>query len=104
MKVKPLKINKKRRTKIMKELRIELPSYEGRQSDINTIAMLAAKNDLNFEGSKIPYLTVTDTETKETLLTADGTYRCYVFLADEDNDDSKLKKFLKEMGDWFTKF
>jgi len=83
----------------MRELRIELPNYENRRRDANTIALLANRYDLDYDAAVSPILTVTDTATNEVILTSSGVMRCYV-----SGKKSNIKKFLKEMKSWFTEF
>lgn len=83
----------------MRELRIELPNYEKREQDANTIMLLASRYDLEYDAAVNPILTVTDTATDKIILTSSGTMRCYV-----SGEERNIEKFLKELESWFTEF
>ncbi|MCC8152096.1 MAG: hypothetical protein LIO96_11765 [Lachnospiraceae bacterium] len=83
----------------MRELKIELPNYEGRETDVNTIVMIAERFGLEYDAMKNPKLTVTDVETDEVLLKSEGLMRCYI-----SGEESAIDEFLRELMNWFTKF
>lgn len=83
----------------MSELRIELPNYEGRRADANTIALLANQYGLEYDASVNPILSVTDLSTDEVILTSPGVMRCYV-----SGDEASVGQFMEELKNWITKF
>lgn len=83
----------------MRKLRIEIPNYELRSTDANTIAILANQYDLTYESSVSPILAVSDVDTEEIILTSSGVMRCYI-----SGDESNVEKFLEELEAWFTEF
>lgn len=83
----------------MRELRIELPNYEGRRTDVNTIALLAGQYDLECDALVSPILSVADVATDEVLLTSPGVMRVYI-----SGSEEKVGKFLEELKTWVTKF
>jgi len=84
----------------MRELKIELSYYEGRESDLNTLMMLAERYNLEYNAATAPFWTVSDTKTKETLLTSDGVTRVYI----SGDNNNNIEQFLNELNEWCTKF
>lgn len=83
----------------MRELLIEMPNYEGRSRDLNTIAALSSKHDLEYDALLAPTCTVVDTASKEVLLESKALIRCYI-----SGEESKIAAFLNDLEGWFTDF
>lgn len=83
----------------MRELRIELPNYDGRREDVNTITALVSQYNLEYDALVSPILTVTDTSTDEVVLTSQGVMRCYV-----SGDPVDVGRFLAALEAWFKEF
>lgn len=79
----------------MRELRIELPDYRNRQTDANTIALIAERFGLGYDAVVNPILSVIDTATEEVILTSSGIMLCHV-----SGDDESIGKFLEELKLW----
>lgn len=79
----------------MKTIRIEFPNYEGREADLNTIAYIATKHDLDYDAFAFPLMTIYDDETNEIIMESDGIKICYV-----NGKDSDMEEFLKEIKKW----
>ncbi len=80
---------------MMRELRIELPDYRNRQTDANTIALIAERFGLEYDAVVNPILSVIDTATGEVILTSSGMMCCHVA-----GDEGSIGKFLKELKLW----
>ncbi len=79
----------------MRELRIDLPNYENRKSDVNTIELIACRYGLEYDAVVNPILSVTDVSTNEVILTSPGVVCCYV-----SGEEESIGKFLEELKMW----
>lgn len=79
----------------MKSIRIEASNYVGRETDLNTIAFIAAKHGLNYDAYVVPAIKIYDDKTNEIILESEEAKKCYI-----SGDDSAMEQFLSEIKKW----
>lgn len=82
----------------MKRLRIELPNYAEREIDLNTIAYIADKYDLDYDTLAFPAMKIYDDEKDHLLLESEGKKKCYI----SGENEAAVESFLKELKNWIS--